>query len=110
MHRQRTMAKADAKAKKQHLADLSVYSAFRARGETVFTGYEYLETETTVLGLIVDGGSVNRATAGQIAEVILAETSLYAGVRRPGGRRRHDRRRRVRARGARRADGPSRDS
>jgi len=77
MHRQRSMAKADAKAKKQHLADLSVYSAFRARGETVFTGYEYLETETTVLGLIVDGGSVNRATAGQIAEVIVAETSLY---------------------------------
>ncbi len=77
MHRQRTMAKADAKAKKQHLADLSVYSAFRARGETVFTGYEYLETETTVLGLIVDGASVNRATSGQIAEVIVAETSLY---------------------------------
>jgi len=77
MHRQRTMAKEDAKAKKQHLADLSVYSAFRAMGETVFTGYDYLDTETTVLGLIVDGASVNRATAGQIAEVILAETSLY---------------------------------
>jgi alanyl-tRNA synthetase len=77
MHRQRTMAKEDAKAKKQHLADLSVYSAFRARGETVFTGYEYLDTETTILGLIVDGASVNRATAGQIAEVIVAETSLY---------------------------------
>jgi alanyl-tRNA synthetase len=77
MHRQRTMAKEDAKAKKQHLADLSVYSAFRAQGETVFTGYEYLDTETTILGLIVDGASVNRATAGQIAEVIVAETSLY---------------------------------
>lgn len=78
MHRQRTMAKEDAKSKKQHLADLSVYSAFRAQGETVFTGYEYLDTETTVLGLVVDGASVNRATAGQIAEVVLAETSLYA--------------------------------
>ena len=78
MHRQRTLAKEDAKSRKQHLADLSVYSQFRAQGETAFTGYEYLTTETTVLGLIVDGVSVTRATSGQIAEVILAETSLYA--------------------------------
>ena len=77
MNHQRTMAKADAKSKKQHLADLSVYSAFRAQGETVFTGYDYLDTDTTVLGLIVDGAAVTRATSGQIAEVVLAETSLY---------------------------------
>lgn len=77
MHHQRTIAKADAKSKKQHLADLSVYGEFRAAGETVFTGYEYLQTESTILGLIVDGGSVSRASAGDIAEVILAETSLY---------------------------------
>ncbi|MGV8896555.1 MAG: alanine--tRNA ligase [Rhodoglobus sp.] len=77
MNHQRTMAKADAKSKKQHLADLSVYSAFRAKGETVFTGYDFLDTESTVLGLIVDGASVTSATSGQIAEVILAETSLY---------------------------------
>jgi len=77
MHHQRTIAKADAKSKKQHLADLSVYSAFRAQGETVFTGYDYLTTESTILGLIVDGASVDRATSGQIAEVILAETALY---------------------------------
>ncbi len=78
MNHQRTLAKADAKSKKQHLADLSVYSAFRAKGETVFTGYDLLDTESSVLGLIVDGASVTRATAGQIAEVVLAETSLYA--------------------------------
>ncbi len=78
MHRQRTLAKEDAKSKKQHLADLSVYSAFRAQGETVFTGYEHLTTDSTVLGLIVNGESVTRASAGDIAEVILAETSLYA--------------------------------
>ncbi|GAB2447068.1 alanyl-tRNA synthetase [Conyzicola lurida] len=78
MLQQRTMAKADAKSKKTHLADLSVYGEFRAAGETVFTGYEYLDTETTILGLIVDGASVTSASAGQIAEVILAETSLYA--------------------------------
>ena len=77
MLEQRTMAKADAKAKKTLLADLSVYSAFRAQGETVFTGYDHLDTDTTILGLIVDGVSVTRAVAGDIAEVILAETSLY---------------------------------
>ncbi|MEC5149561.1 alanine--tRNA ligase [Cryobacterium sp. GrIS_2_6] len=78
MAKQRSMAKADAKAKKTHLADLSVYSAFRASGETVFTGYEELQTESSVLGIIVDGASVTKAVAGEIAEVILAETALYA--------------------------------
>ncbi len=77
MLHQRTIAKADAKSKKQHLADLSVYSAFRAQGETVFTGYDALSTESTILGLIVDGASVTKAAAGDIAEVILAETALY---------------------------------
>jgi alanyl-tRNA synthetase len=75
---QRSRAKADAKAKKGALADLSVYSAFRSKGETVFTGYTDLQTESRILGLIVGGASVSRAVAGDIAEVILAETSLYA--------------------------------
>ncbi|MFT2816185.1 alanine--tRNA ligase [Leifsonia sp. A12D58] len=78
MSKQRAMAKADAKAKKTHLADLSVYSAFRAAGETLFTGYDELQTESSILGLIVDGMSVPNAVAGDIAEVILAETALYA--------------------------------
>jgi alanyl-tRNA synthetase len=78
MSKQRAMAKADAKAKKTHLADLSVYSAFRAEGETIFTGYESLQTESDVLGIIVGGVSVTSAMAGEIAEVILAETTLYA--------------------------------
>lgn len=78
MLEQRNRAKADAKSRKTALADLSVYSAFRAQGETVFTGYEFLNTESTILGLIVDGHSVDKAVAGDIAEVILAETSLYA--------------------------------
>ena len=78
MSEQRARAKADAKSRKVALADLSVYSAFRAGGETVFTGYDMLDTPTRVLGLIVDGASVDRAVAGDIAEVILAETSLYA--------------------------------
>jgi len=78
MKHQRDRAKADASSKKQYLADLSVYGAFRAHGETTFTGYESLQTESSVIGIIVDGVSVSRATTGQTAEVILAETSLYA--------------------------------
>jgi alanyl-tRNA synthetase len=77
MSEQRNRAKDDARSKKTLLADLSVYSAFRAKGETVFTGYDFLDTDSTVLGIIVDGESVSKASVGQIADVILAETSLY---------------------------------
>ncbi|QNO36398.1 alanine--tRNA ligase [Protaetiibacter sp. SSC-01] len=78
MSEQRARAKADAKSKKAGLADLSVYSELRALGETVFTGYDYLETESRILGLIKDGVSVTAARAGETVEVILAETALYA--------------------------------
>jgi len=77
MTEQRARAKADAKAKKKAIADLSVYGAFRSAGETGFTGYDYLQTETSVLGLLRDGVSVPSASAGQSVEVILSETSLY---------------------------------
>lgn len=78
MQEQRARAKADAKSRKRLLADTSVYRDFRALGETVFTGYTDLETESRVLGILVDGVSVDRASAGEIAEVILADTALYA--------------------------------
>ncbi|WP_144758348.1 alanine--tRNA ligase [Curtobacterium sp. 9128] len=78
MSEQRARAKADAKSKRTALADLSVYSAFRAAGETTFLGYDALETESRVLGIIVDGRSVDRAVVGDIAEVVLSETTLYA--------------------------------
>ncbi|KRB37830.1 alanine--tRNA ligase [Microbacterium sp. Root180] len=78
MQEQRARAKADARSRKRQLADTSVYRDFRAVGETVFTGYTDLETESSVLGILVDGLSVDRASAGQIAEVVLAETALYA--------------------------------
>ena len=77
MQEQRARAKADARARKRQLADTSVYRDLRAQGETVFTGYTDLETESRVLGILVDGVSVDRASSGQIAEVILAETALY---------------------------------
>lgn len=78
MTEQKQRAKADAKLKKLGGIDLSVFSEFRAHGETVFTGYRELEAQTRVLGLIISGESVKTAVSGEIVEVILAETSLYA--------------------------------
>ncbi|QJU53618.1 alanine--tRNA ligase [Herbiconiux sp. KACC 21604] len=78
MAEQKQRAKADAKAKKLGITDLSVYSPFRAVGETVFRGYDELEAESSVLGLIVDGVSVTSAVAGEQVEVIVAETALWA--------------------------------
>ena len=53
---------------------LSFVPAMRAQGETVFTGYTDLETDSTVLGILHDGVPVSRASAGQIVEVILADS------------------------------------
>ncbi|HUH52974.1 MAG TPA: alanine--tRNA ligase [Microbacteriaceae bacterium] len=78
MQEQRDRAKEDAKAKKGQRADLSVYTSFRGLGETEFIGYDDLEGESRVIGIIVDGESSPVASEGQIAEVILAETTLWA--------------------------------
>ena len=79
MTEQRTRAKADAKSKKKVLADLSVYADFRAKGETVFTGYDRPRDRVDACSASSSTAHpVNRAIAGQTAEVILAETSLYA--------------------------------
>jgi alanyl-tRNA synthetase len=78
MQEQRSRAKADAKNRRRAIADHSVYRDLRAQGETVFTGYTDLETESRVLGILVDGVPADRARTGQIAEIILAETALYA--------------------------------
>ncbi|HWV49328.1 MAG TPA: alanine--tRNA ligase, partial [Microbacterium sp.] len=78
MREQRTRAKADAKSRRRQLADVSVYRELRGLGETGFDGYSELETDSTVLGILVDGAPVTSATEGQVAEVILAETTLYA--------------------------------
>ena len=75
---QRDRAKTDAKSKKSQIADVSVYSPFRALGETVFCGHDQLELESTVLGILQDGVSTTTVAAGSLAEIILAETPLYA--------------------------------
>jgi len=77
MGEQRQRAKDDAKSKKSMVADLSVYREFRGLGETVFCGYDHLENDSTVVGILLDGHSVTAAKAGDVVEVILAETALY---------------------------------
>ena len=78
MKEQRDRAKADAREKKLGGTDLSIYSEFRALGTTKFTGYEELETEAKVLGLISEGAVARSIGSGQIAEILLDATSLYA--------------------------------
>lgn len=78
MQEQRDRAKADAKSKKGHRADLSIYQDLRGLGETIFTGYDELEHESRVLGILVDGAAAVAAHEGDVAEVVLAETSLWA--------------------------------
>jgi alanyl-tRNA synthetase len=77
MASQRERAKLDAKSKKSMLADLSVYREFRAHGESVFCGYDSLENESSVVGIVKDGVSVQSAGQGDVVELILAETVLY---------------------------------
>ncbi|MEU4015761.1 alanine--tRNA ligase [Microbacterium sp. NPDC028030] len=78
MQEQRQRAKDDARNRKRQLADVSVYRDLRAQGETGFDGYTALEVESRVIGLLVDGVPVRSASEGQIAEVVLTETTLYA--------------------------------
>ncbi len=78
MGQQRTRAKEDAKGRRRQLADVSIYRDLRAKGETIFLGYDELETEAKVLGLLLDGQPVAVATAGQTVEVVVDTTTLYA--------------------------------
>ncbi|MEN9751770.1 MAG: hypothetical protein RLZZ600_817 [Actinomycetota bacterium] len=78
MLEQRSRAKADAKAKKSLQADMSVYSDFRAQGETAFLGYDELDVESKIVGILKDGIPVPAASAGDTIEVIVGATSLYA--------------------------------
>ena len=78
MNVQRQRAKDDAKQKRSTNADLSVYGEFRSLGVTKFTGYEQLVSGAKVIGLIRDGLVVKELKEGDIAEVLLDETSFYA--------------------------------
>lgn len=78
MGEQRARAKADSKAKKHGHTDLSVYRDFVDNHPTEFTGFDELETTSSVIGLVKDGESINQAREGEQVEVILEATPMYA--------------------------------
>jgi len=78
MQEQRARARADAKARKGGLNDLTVYRRLLDAGPTEFTGYDELESEGTVLGLIADGELIGSAGTGRTVELVLDRTPLYA--------------------------------
>jgi len=78
MSEQRARAKADARRNKTAHGDLSVYRELLAAGPTEFTGYTELDTEATVLGILDEDGRRARAAEGEVVELVLDRTSLYA--------------------------------
>ncbi|MDH4353853.1 MAG: alanine--tRNA ligase, partial [Actinomycetota bacterium] len=79
MAEQRDRAKADSRAKKVGLADLSAYRAVaEVAGRTEFRGYTETETEATVRGVVRDGAVVPSAAVGDVVEVVLDRTAFYA--------------------------------
>ena len=78
MLQQRERARADARAKKGGATSLEAYKGLREKHETPFVGYQELEHDTAVAGIIADGQLVTSATDGQEVELVLAETPFYA--------------------------------
>jgi alanyl-tRNA synthetase len=78
MQEQRERAKADARSKKAGAQAVEVYRDLRAAGETPFTGYTELATESTVRGIVADGELVEAAEEGELVEVVLERTPFYA--------------------------------
>jgi alanyl-tRNA synthetase len=78
MAQQRERAKADAAKRRTGHGDRTVYRDLLALGATDFTGYDELTSEATVRGLVRDGERVPAAGEGEIVEVVLDRTPLYA--------------------------------
>jgi alanyl-tRNA synthetase len=78
MAEQKARARADARARKGGFGDLTVYKELLDAGATEFTGYAELESEATIRGLISEGARIKAAGEGDIVEVVLDRTPLYA--------------------------------
>jgi alanyl-tRNA synthetase len=76
MERQREKARAAAKFGLGPKQRLEIYEQL-AIGETTFVGYEHLEFESPIIGIIADDQAVEKATVGQKVEIILEKTPFY---------------------------------
>ena len=77
MERQREQARAAAKFGLGEKTSPETYRQL-SLGGTRFTGYERLEEQTVVIGLLAGGAPIERAAKGQHVEVILKDTPFYA--------------------------------
>jgi alanyl-tRNA synthetase len=71
-------ARAKAAVKKTGHGDQTVYRDLLALGATEFTGYQELDTEAVVRGIVREGVRVPSANEGDIVEIVVDRTSLYA--------------------------------
>ncbi|HSS68232.1 MAG TPA: alanine--tRNA ligase, partial [Nocardioidaceae bacterium] len=79
MDEQRQRAKADARSKKGQHADTSAYrSLIDQHGPTDWQAYTTLTTDSTSLGLLRAGESVDELGPGEIGEIVLDRTPFYA--------------------------------
>ena len=79
MKQQRDRAKADAKAKKSGHTDVSEYRKISELGKKMeFIGYTHLESESTIVGVLLDGKVSQEANEGDDVEVVLDRTPFYA--------------------------------
>ena len=79
MKQQRERAKADAKAKKSGHTDVSEYRKVAELGKKLeFIGYTHLESESTIIGVLVDGKVAHEVKDGEEVEVVLDRTPFYA--------------------------------
>ena len=79
MKQQRERAKADAKAKKSGHTDVSEYRKIAELGKKMeFIGYTHLESESRIVGVLLDGKVSQEANEGDEVEVVLDRTPFYA--------------------------------
>jgi alanyl-tRNA synthetase len=79
MDEQRQRAKRDTAERKSAQADLSVYRRLLEQGgSTEFTGYQQIQAEGKLRGLLVDGAMAHSAREGSEVELSLDRTPFYA--------------------------------
>jgi alanyl-tRNA synthetase len=79
MTEQRERAKADARAKKGHHADTSVYRGILdENGPTEWLAYDTLATESKAVALLVQGSRAAALGQDQVGELVLDRTPFYA--------------------------------
>ena len=77
MTQQRERAKQDAKSKRVSVADLTILGEIAPTGSE-FVGYQTLSAESEILGILREGASVAALEQGEVGEVVLDRTPLYA--------------------------------